>query len=280
MLRTLFALCSSLFLVVACADSTSVLPGDDEVLVRVDDTVISRYDLTRSLERTFGDPSGAGIDAEGQRKVLDALVTSRAIALSRERELDEEERAALERRVAAYREELLVEQYLGKHAPPKPVSEAAIETYYQQHRDRFGAAKVRRYELVTSDGALPAQQRDTVLKALVGAKNQTDWSAWVQTQRAAKLPVAHSRGLGNEAALHPRLRQLITALPPGQVSELTMIEGRPYLVRVTAVDELPVRPLSEVASEIRQILAPMQLRESIQTVRQTALKNVRVDYEQ
>ena len=131
----------------------------DRLLASVNESPITQAQLDQSLERTFGSDARE-VDSETRRKVLESLVTSRAIALQSERELDAAFKQDLERRVSAYREELLVKRFLAKHAPPQPVSKEQIEAYYRQYPQRFGGYTRRRFELLASEGSLSGRERE------------------------------------------------------------------------------------------------------------------------
>jgi hypothetical protein len=265
-------------LLAACSSGgePATLPGADHVLARVGDSTITEYDLTQSIARTFGEHA-PDLEDEARRKVLESLVTTRALARAREAELDAAGRAALEQDVASYREQRLMKQYLDAHAPPEPVSDAMIEAYYRQHPERFGGQKLRHYELITGR-ASSAVERDGLLSALAGAAQKSDLRAFSSELAAAGKPVSYASGLGNEAALHPRLRTLIEGLEVGKTSAVLFVEGASYVVRVTAIDEQPPRPLAEVREQIRDILTPIQLKKSIQVAGAQAVAAAGVEY--
>ncbi len=87
-------------------------PADDPVLARVNGSAITASELNAAVERSFG--ADAELADTRRKGVLESLVLSRAIALAREKELDEAGKRAIERKVAAYREEVLVREYLAQ----------------------------------------------------------------------------------------------------------------------------------------------------------------------
>jgi len=182
------------------------------------------------------------------------------------------------KKIAVYREELLVKQYLAAHAPPEPVSPEMIKEYYDKHPERFGGGQVRRYELLASERELSPAERDALIKALASQRGEGGLAARVEALRARGLPVVYSSGVGNEEVLHPRLRSLIAALGLNQVSELTFLEQRAFLARVTSVEHFPPKPLQEVHEEIRDTLTPVQIKKAIQKVKDQVLKATAVEY--
>jgi hypothetical protein len=262
----------------ACKQDKPQLPGDDKVLARVNDGVITAYDLQASLERSFGPERAASADAKLRREVLESMVLSRALALARDAELDAGARAALERKLAAYREELLVKQYLAEHQPPVPVSDDQAERFYREHPERFGAGQAKRYELIGSERELATSERDALLRALEGGSSQADWTAWVKGLRAKGLPLVFASGRGEEGALHGKLRSVIASLAPGQVSPVTFVEGRIYLLRVTGSEPIAPTPFAQVRPQIKEMLGPLQVKDALQRAGAKVLPHARVQY--
>jgi hypothetical protein len=255
-----------------------VLKGDDEVLAEVGGTPITRYDLEASLRDTFSDGTRKGMGPELENRAIESLVQTRAMALAQEKSLDAEALAKLEKRVAAYREELLVKQYLSQNTRPDPISHQMVREHYEQNAARYGARTVRHYELITTDGKLNAMQRASLGKALAGAGEKQDWQAWTQELRAEGHRVGVRHGRDDDAVLDPKLRALIDGLDATEVSKLTFIRGRGYLVRVTRTEETPAKPLAEVSGEIRRQLAPLRLKAAVQEASKKVLKETEVAY--
>ncbi len=263
----------------SCRDEPHAkLVGDDKLLAKVNGTTVSEYDVQRAIQSSFGKEGASTLDAAARQKVLESLVTSRVIAMARDKELDAQTRAALDKQVEAYREERLVKDYLAVHAPPAPVTEEMVEAYYQEHPDRFGAKKVRSYELVGSERELNGKERDSLLTALRDPGAKADWQAWADALKQQNEPIVFSQGRGNDGALHPKLRQAIESLPVGQASSLLFIQNRAYVVRVKSVDEEPPRPLAEVSGDIQEMLAPQQIKKALKTVSQQVLSKASVEY--
>lgn len=265
--------CAAVF---ASGCGSSAKRDDDPTLARVNGTPITESELNASIERSFG--KHAQLDAARRRGVLESLVLSRAIALAREKELDASGKAEIERKVAAYREEVLVRDYLAEHVPPERVSIPQAEAFYREHPERFGAGQVSRYELIATERELAPQERDAVLRALADAGEHEDWNKWITQLRVSRLPLALSTGRGNERVLHEQLRRLIAGLGVGQRSSVTFIEGRAYLARVTASEPVAPVPFEQVSSQIKELLAPEQVKKSLERARATVLPKSKVEY--
>jgi hypothetical protein len=253
------------------------LAGDDTVLAKVGNTSISAYDVARAIEVSLGDR--AGLNADAHAKVLESLVTSRAIALAREPELDAQSRAELEKSVARYREQLLVEQYIADHYAPKPISQAEIVAYYKEHATSFGAHSVRSFELLTSPLDAGAQPQQDALTKLAAASNTADWKATASKHPAAgQAAIEYQTGTASDQVLHPRLRHTLLSLPLRQTSATIVIDQRAYIVRVTGESETEPRPLAEVSDGIRKSLAARALKDSVANASADVRKRTQIEY--
>jgi hypothetical protein len=254
------------------------LTGDDEVLAEVNGTPISKYDVELSIRSNFGATTAAKLGADGREKVLKSLVQSRAIAQAQEKELTDKDRAVLAKKVAAYREEQLVKQYLAKHTPPEPVSGAMIEEYYSENPEKFGAETTRFYEMVASTRSLAAAERDPLLEAMGKPGEQHDWSAWASGLAGKGHPIQYRKGQVDEKLLHPRLVKMMRTLKKGQASRVSFIEGKAYAVRISAENRTPPKPLEEVRAQIAKSLRPVQLKNAVKKASEQVLEEAKVSY--
>lgn len=254
------------------------LPGDDVVLAQVDTSAITKYDLELSARTMFSREGAEELDDAARRKLLESLVQARAIALKREAQLKREEKAELDKQVAAYREELLVKQYLSKHTKVEPVSPELVSSYYDKNQASFGAEKVRTFELLTSPREINDAERVQWMAALRDPVQHRDWAAWAAELQKKKLPVVHQRGTTQNGTLQQTLRNLVAQLGVGASSRLTFVDGRPYVVRVLEETVSPAKPLSAVSAEIRRTLLPEQVKQSVQAASAVVMKDTKVVY--
>ncbi|WP_180141247.1 peptidyl-prolyl cis-trans isomerase [Desulfoluna butyratoxydans] len=215
---------------------------------------------------------------EGRRKVLESLVASRAIAMASEKELGAEALAELEKKVVVYREQLLVKSYLASHANPQPVTAEMVKAYYESNPERFGARTTVVYEMVSTEHALEGDGRNRVMEALGKIGNEDAWDESVAELREQRLPVFYKKGRVAKEMMNPRLFALISSTQEGQTSNLTFIEGVPYLIRVIKREHVPPRPLQEVSASIRKSLVPVQLKKDVKKVAGSAIAASDVEY--
>jgi len=211
--------------------------------------------------------------------MLESLVSARAIALAEEALLSPERRAALEKKVAAYREQVLVNDYLRERAAPEPVTNEMVKRYYDEHPEKFGGTSARAFEMIFTERAPSEPERNALIGALKDAGSQKDWRKWTDELRKKKLPVVFRDGTSDAKLLDARLASLMAPLAPGKASSLSFVEGRAYVVRVTSESHSAGRPLAEVSGEIRQTLAPIQLKKAVKSASERALKDAKVVFE-
>ncbi len=272
-------------LLTACGDKPAekakpvVLEGENIVLARVNGSAITKYDLEQTIRKTLGRRSAGMLDESGRQKVLESLVASRAIAQVQELDLSPKDKAAIEKKVQAYRDELLVMRYLAKHAPPQPVTQEMVREYYESHPERFGGKTIRSYEMIASKRSLKAEERDALIKILSKPGEKKDWKKWIKKLQKQGYPVAFRRGEVSEKILHQKLRELMRPLKKGEASQLTFVKGMAYIVRIVDEKKIPPRPLREVSAEIRRSLAPVQLKKAVKKASDEVLGKAEVSYE-
>lgn len=247
-------------------------------LVTVDESPITRAQLELTIERTLGDSAPLFANEEVERKILDSLVSSRAMALLAERELDASEKQQLDLKAQAYREELLVRHYLQEHATPEPVSTEMVADYYNRHPDEFGGGVEKSFEIIASTTELDERQRSELIALLSGTEAQKgDWQALVASWRAAGRPLEYRQNKLRPEMLDQPLRSLVETTAAGGLAPL-YTDGQLMLVRVTAEQQLPAKPLAEVSGAIREKLAPQALKKAVKELSAQALEQVKVQY--
>lgn len=270
-------------LLAGCKDDSKQALSDVPVepsatLVTVDKTPITRAQLELAIERTLGESAPLFANEEVERKILESLVSSRAMALLAERELDASEREQLDLKAQAYREELLVRHYLEAHANPEPVTAEQVTDYYNRHQDEFGGGVEKSFEIIASDQELEPAQRTELITLLSSPQVQSkDWQKLVADWRQAGKPLQYRQSRLKLELLEQPLRSLVEPTAAGSIAPL-YVDGQLMLVRVTAEQQLPAKPLAEVSGTIREKLAPQALKQVVKNLSGEALKAVDVQY--
>lgn len=267
---------SVLLLLFSCSDSR--VSGDrSDIVAEVNGEVITEAQLEASLESLFGKQQVAGLDAAAKQKALEALVSGRAISQLAAEEIDQTALITIEYKTRAYRDKLLLGEYLKSHARPEPVSNEMVKDYYDNHLSEFGAATKKEFEmLITVDK--PSQiQRKEIVEEFNNAIKSDNWKRLADTLRNRGFNIAYRTGNSSTEALDSKLLNVISLLDVKQISQVTWIAGKPMVVRVLSVEEQNARPLHSVSAEIRKKLLPLQLKQAIKQVSDKVLEDSEIE---
>ena len=248
-----------------------------DVIARVDDSNVTEEQLELAISRTLGETAAFISDPNINRKILDSLVASRAMALEQEKSMSDEMLAELELKVQAYREELLVKAYIQQQAQPEPVTPAMVSAYYKDHPEEFGGQKLKTFEVISTYKQPKEEQQRAVAKAFREIDQKVDWQQSSRQMKSEAFPVRYQKLTMQVDLLEQPMRSLVESTAPGQVSPLN-INGQLMRVKVISQQQLPPKPLQEVAAEIRQKLAPIRFRKKVRELSRQALEKVSVTY--
>lgn len=288
--------CTAILMVAGCNKSTQVEEPDSEpvvqesslldlvqpdetVLATVNGTRIGEQDLSVNMVRTLGDSYFQLVDSSVEDKILQSMIASRAIAAEALSLMDDDEKIALEKRVALFREELLVKDYLLNNADPHTITSEKIEAYYTENPDEFQGHEERLYELVTVSTASYKQNAKVALDTLQLAKNHDDWrdlSAQLRREQHA-IGLSHSyqtlqpENSEKSTAKPSALNSAVAQLQVGDMSRVIIQDGAPYLVRLLEVKKGEAIPLSQARATIKRKLLPASVRQSVREISDTVL---------
>lgn len=248
----------------------------EAALVTVSGTSISEKDLDDASRRLLNKATQE-VDADTRKHLLDSLVSSRAIALQAEKQLDTETLSSVARKTAAYREELLMQEYIRTHGTVEPVTQEMIADYYAKNLQLFGEQKVKIFELLKAE---PQEQNAKVFlrQQLEKLSQNPRWPEQAASLSAQGYMVSYHSGKAIPEMLDRNIADLVAKTPVGTSSELTESNGTLFLLRVTAEEEQAAKPISEVSSDIRKRLAPQQLKVTLKKLSDDALKAAKVQY--
>lgn len=246
------------------------------VVAKVDDSLITQEQLNYQINKIVGDKAALFGGIQLQDKVLDSMISSRAMAQLMEQELSPEEKRELELKLQSYREELLVNQYIKLHAEPQPVTIEMVKGYYEENKDEFGGITERTFEYVSSKGNLSEQQRDDVIAGLSSLADVSDWKVAADKLQKAGVPIEHKRAVVNVGILEQPLKSLVMSTKPGSVSGVHM-GSKIMRVRVVSERKYPPKPLAQVSADIREMLAPIMLKKSLKALSKEAKSQVEIE---
>lgn len=254
--------------------ATSTTPvSEQQVVAYVNKTPVTRQQVENLGSKLFGDQKT--IDENLEKILIESLVGSRAMALLAEKEMTPQQTEQLQLSVDAYKEELLMKQYLQSHVEPQPVTAGMVKDYYDKHPEEFSGGIEKTFEYITNYKPLTNEQRKEVLNLFKTASEKRDWQKWVNAEK--KLPLTYKKATANVSILEEPLKSLVKNTRPGEISPVHIVENI-TLVRVVNEKQHSPKPLAEVSQEIRKKLAPIKLRDAIKQAKEKALEQVDVAY--
>lgn len=260
----------------ACTDEpeTSAQVADN-VLVTVNGTVIDQWQLDTAVDGLLG--NGNIDDQQITDNVLDSLIASRAMMLLQENVLSDEQKQAIERQIAKYKEDLLVKAYVNRYAAPEPISADSVKAYYLQHPHEFSGDTVKQFEYISSEGVLDDDTRSQLLLVMNAMNTQTNVQQYATRLQKQGLPVQYKKAQLRYSLLQPPLQRLVINT---DVQQLSAVYDARQIMRLKVLNqyEIPPKPLHQVSAEIRAKLAPVQLKKAIKALAESAKKQVNISY--
>lgn len=205
-----------------------------------------------------------------QKKVLDSLIVSRVMALDAKAGMSESDLAELALAVKSYEEELLVKRYLKAHLSVTPVSEQAMQQYYQDNLPLFGQDWKKEFLLIK---AKPQQHGSKQLLAatIKQIAESDDWQA-LANQYAEQVSFQHA-----EVRVSLLPQQLAELLKATEVGQSHISQDGLTLVKVIKQTEIPAKAYPLVKEDIRTRLAPMATRDALKQLTSQILAEVQVE---
>jgi len=254
---------------------TSTIEGK-QVLATIDGVSISEAQLDSLLISMFGDYRAMQMDAESRQRALDSMLASYALSKEALAKLPEHKINTIEESTRRYRENLLINAYMQTKMDASTVSNEKVKEYYENNGEKFGLATVKEYQLLTTKKALEEEFRDKYLNIV--SKNTGKLSALKQSLEKQAFEVQLHAGVLDEKLLGPRLYAFVDSQVLNKVSEITFIDGKPYVVVLTSIKNSKVKPFSEVRDSIRKSLVIKQLKQAIKEQSAVALKQSNIVY--
>ena len=259
------------------AAKPSVAETIEPALVTVNGEAITEGQLDYAMTRTLGDNAGVLVGPEVRDKVLQSLVQSRAIAQQAQKELDADQTAFMQEQVRAYREELLVKNYLQQHTDPQPVTTQQVKEYYEKNPELFGGEVIRSFEYITSAGPLADLDRENLKAKFDAVVTAKDWKQVSEQMVKAGLPVKYKQAEMSTKLLPANIKEMVTK---AKVAEGVEIRTRPDVVmlRVLAEKVTEAKPLQTVSADIRKTLAHKQMKEAVKFMASQVMSQAKVEY--
>lgn len=259
------------------ATDSSAANYDGATLVLVNGEEITEADVETMINRTFSVGEQLSINEEVQQKVLESLIASKAMKQRVSTEMSAYELHELKQKVSAYEEELFIQEYMSRHVTPEPVTTAMVQQYYEEHPERFGGGKIKIFEMLTPDVALDEKQRDRLLASAQRIREAKNWQQLAQGFDN-EFGLRYASAKANPNVLDKNTLRVVSGLSVDETSAFIFENQVPVIYRVTGEEVLTPKPLAEVSTEIRKMLAPVNLRKAVKKVTTEVIAEAKVEY--
>lgn len=203
-----------------------------------------------------------------QQRLLDSVISTKAMSQAAQSQAQVDEKATVESLVAAYLEELWVKEYLKENAIPQPVSNQQIEEYYTTHPEYFGGGQVVDYTHVRCQ-----YSENITVKDCTKLLAENDLKSWREVaEQHADITVINA-SLNTLLEKH-ELSQVVLNTQEQKFSGLKSTSSGLNRIFVIKKRTLTPKPLVTVQKEIRERLAPLQLKKAIKEASKRARSNI------
>jgi hypothetical protein len=219
----------------------------------------------RSLKKDYDE-----LSVELQSRLLESVISTIAMAHIAETQAQPAEQVLIENSVAAYRAELWVKEYLKENAIPQPVSNSQIEEYYATHPEYFGGGDVIEYTHVRCkyNESISVKQCTKVLA-------EDDVQLWLKAAEQYPAVTVVNTSL-NTLLENSALSQLLISTQEQNFSGFKNTSSELNRIYIIQKRKLMPKPLVIVQKEIRERLAPLQLKKAIKEASEHARSNIEI----
>lgn len=264
------------------ASSNSSTVGNDRTIVdplrvKVEDSAIYQSQLDVMMDRL-----ASGVTEENKAKlqstVLQSMVRTRVLADLAEQQLNEEESRVINAKLRNFRDELLVQSYIGKNMVAEPVTVEMVKQYYQDHLSDYKTQGRINFEfMVTTSDRLDDDTVSQVISAFSKAKNNDNWKLYITELKQQNLPVEFNAVSMLPTSINKVLRSPIDKLADGEVSDVVFGDYI-YVVKLIHRKSELVKPLQQVSVGIRKKLAPQKFKQMLTQHIDKALSGKKVEF--
>ena len=222
-----------------------------KLLATIDGKKIYEPELQSLLVDMFGEYQAQTMDDTSRKRALDSLIASHALVREAEKQLSAETISDVDLKAARYRDNQLINAYMKTKISPASLTNEHIRTYYENNLEKFGKRTIKKIQAMTTRNELPEELRESYLSHLAETMKTGDLEKISKAMKVKGYEVHVQSAELNMSLLDERLYQFINAQKLDMLSELTFINGRPYLVRVISQKVVAAKPLSQVSASIR-----------------------------
>lgn len=265
------------FLIAACDEKGSVNGASKEsVIATINGEPVLKSDLEALKKRMLGKVPETFIDETVENKLLDSLIQSKAMAQLMEKQLDKKDELAIDAKVRAFREDLLVRAYIDKYSASAQITNEQVKQYYSDNPQLFGGGFKKSVEYIEAGNVDDRDQRINLLTELTNLKTVKDWKAGIKRLEAKGFKLDYKDMTVNEQHLKSPIKEAVIKLNKESSPQLISEFGI-FLVRVNDVQKIPPKPLAQVSSDIRSLLQRQAYRKSVETLTEKVMSQVKVE---
>ncbi len=249
-----------------------------DVLATIDGVEVTKSQLDMLLINMFGKYRAMQMDSDSRQRALNSVLASYALSKEAVKELPVEKVGFIEEKTRVYRENLLINAYMQTKMNADALSNEKIKQYYEKNIESFGGKTIKEYQLLTTREELAEESWDEYMAIIAANKNKGNLQTIKQQLEKKKFEVQLHAGVLNKDLFNVRLYQFIDSQAINKISEISFIDGKPYLVEITNEKKLKAKPLAEVRDNIRKTLVLQQLKKTIKEQSAKALANSKIVY--
>lgn len=242
---------------------------NSDIVVVVGGISITSADLhtasLRSLKKDYDE-----LSVELQSRLLESVISTVAMAHIAKTQAQLTEQDLIESSVAAYRDELWVKEYLKDNAVPQPVSNSQIEEYYASHSEYFGGGDVIEYTHIRCQ-----YNESTSINQCTKLLAANDAQLWLTAAEQYPSVTVVNTSL-NTLVEKNVLSQLLINTQEQKFSGFKNTSSELNRIYIIQKRKLLPKPLVTVQKEIRERLAPLQLKKAIKEASEHARSNIEI----
>lgn len=271
-LNKCFFILSSIFILAGCSGQ------QDDVVARIGDIEITASEFQDHLTVLMKPQQINELSTVARSNILKSLLLGRVMQQRSYAKMSEQERNDLDKKVRAYRDKMLVNYYLQKKTNIDPVSEKMAHDYYLNNLEKYGKSINKKYMLVTTQSRVTEKQRSEIIARYHKLKDTDDIEKVYMDLKSSSAQFSLSKHDLDKKTSITAVDKIVMNLSQDSISSLNWIKGRPVIVKVISENVQEAAPFSDVKTEIRKALAPIQVKAAIKDESEKIFKTLKVEY--
>jgi peptidyl-prolyl cis-trans isomerase C len=258
------------------APATATPVDPNKVVLRIGDQNLTAADFDAYIA-TLPDQYRRFATGPGKRQFAEQFIRMRLLSqAAREQKLDQKREVQLQMEIQ--QSNLLAGLMFQQIAEQQKVDDAAVQAYYEQHRNEYEQVRARHILIRAQGSPVPADGKADLTDAEALAKAEEIRKRLQGGEDFAKVAQAESYDSGSGAQggelgsftrgrMVPEFEKAAFSLPVGEISEPVRT---PFGYHIIQVEQHETRNLEELRPEIEGKLRPDLARKTLEAMRQQA----------